>query len=1141
MPDNPRVEQLLEELLDTGGTPEEACRTCPELLPQVRAGWQRLRALQAEVGALFPPSAVPDGPPPPPPPTADLPRIPGYEVQEVLGRGGMGVVYKAWHRRLQRPVAVKMLLAGAYAGPEELERFLREAEAVAGLRHANVVQVYDIGDLDGRPYFTMEYVEGGSLAQKLAGTPQPADQAAALVATLAEAVHVAHQSGIVHRDLKPGNILLRKKSEIPNPKSEKEDSASDFGFRISDFEPKVTDFGLARRLEGGGGLTLTGVPVGTPSYMAPEQAQSQRDAIGPATDVYALGAILYELLTGRPPFVAETAAATLQLVLAEDPVPPARLNPRLPRDLETICLKCLHKEPPRRYASAAALAEDLRRQARGEPITARPAGRLERLVREVRKRPVLAMATLSVVALLGGGLWLIAERRAAERVATAERQTTERAARDDLREMAAELQQSRWPLARTALERAKGRLGDHGSPEVRRLLDQGSRDLALAARVEKIRLDYAHATVVAPEQADEQYEEAFRGAGLGQVADDPELVAARVRASNIRSALVGALDHWSQHAVGLPRRSWVLTVARQADTGPDPSGWRDRGRDPAVWTDQAALLGVIRAAPAADPRVPLLLALAVRLRHDSPERLAFLKRIQQNHAGDFWANLTLGDAMTQEDPVEASRYYQAAVSLRPDLALGYDKLGWSLFLAGLPEDAVAAFQKAAELDPAAVRTHHILAVTLGILGRHDEALAHLQAAIAANPTEGSLHWAMGMTLKFKGRYADALTHYRKAVALNPNDQHAQDLLRAHLVRLGQGDKARRAWHAALAAGPPGDEAWCGYAEFCLYLGQEDEYRRTRRTLLDHFGASTDPQVAGRTARACLLLPASGDELRQAVALAERAVAGEPSKYRCHYPHFLFAQGLAEYRQGRFERAIAAMRGEAVDALGPASRLVLAMALHQSGRAAEGREAFKAAVAAHDWKADELASPNNWVYHVLRREAEGMILPNLRAFLDGRCQPSDNDERLALLGVCQDTNRVLALARLYANVFRADPRLAEDLAAGHRANAARAAALAGCGLGKDSAGLAGPERRRWRVQAREWLRADLAAWGKLLDGGQRRTRDQVLLAVQGWRSDPALSGLREPTELDKLSADERKDCLALWHEVGVLLARIRGNQ
>src|SRR5438552_7920327 len=225
-----------------------------------------MRRLRADLDALLPPA---DETMPQAPPGLSLPRIPGYHVDAVLGHGGMGVVYKARHARLHRTVALKMLLAGAYAGPQERQRFIREAESVAGLRHANLVQVYDVGEHDGRPYFTMEYVEGGSLAQKLAGTPQPARQAAALVASLAEAVQVAHQGGIVHRDLKPANVLL-----------------------AADGTPKITDFGLARRLEGGAGVTQSGVPLGTPSYMAPEQAQGQTRAIGPAMDVYALGAIL---------------------------------------------------------------------------------------------------------------------------------------------------------------------------------------------------------------------------------------------------------------------------------------------------------------------------------------------------------------------------------------------------------------------------------------------------------------------------------------------------------------------------------------------------------------------------------------------------------------------------------------------------------------------------------------------------------------------------------------------------------------------------------------------------------------------------------------------------------------------------------
>ncbi len=390
MANDPRVQELLEKLLNSGGTPEEVCRASPELLPRVRAGWQRLRAVEAEIGALFP-KAPPDGATSAVLPASEPPRVRGYDVQAVLGHGGMGIVYKAWHMRLNRPVALKMLINGAFARPSELERFLREAQAVAGLRHPNIVLVHDVGDVDGRPYFTMEYVEAGSLSQKIAGMPQPAGQAAALVAVLAHATHVAHRGGIVHRDLKPANILL-----------------------TADGTPKITDFGLARRLEAGGELTQSGAMLGTPSYMAPEQAKGKRDAIGPATDVYARGAILYELLTGRPPFRGATATETQWQVIEQQPVPPSRLNAKVPRDLETVCLKCLEKEPGRRYETAIDLAEDLGRFVNHEPIRARQVGPVGRALRWARCRPsqaaLLAGGLLLAMSLVGGGVWVRTER-----------------------------------------------------------------------------------------------------------------------------------------------------------------------------------------------------------------------------------------------------------------------------------------------------------------------------------------------------------------------------------------------------------------------------------------------------------------------------------------------------------------------------------------------------------------------------------------------------------------------------------------------------------------------------------------------------------------------------------------------------------
>ena len=379
MAGDPRVQELLEELLESGDAPEEVCRHSPELLQQVLKRFRRLHACDLQLDAFFPMplSTSPTGKPASFEPGSDLPEIPGYEVQELVGRGGMGVVFRARHLRLNRIVALKMALAGAYTSPHERERFQREAVAVAGLRHPNVVQIHDVGDSDGRQYYTMEFVDGGSLAERLSGTPMPAYQAAHLVATLALAVAAAHKSGIIHRDLKPSNVLL-----------------------AADGTPKVADFGLARLQDGGATLTLSGARVGTPSYMAPEQAQGLAHAVGPGLDIYALGAILYELVTGRPPFRAETAGETERQVIEQEPVSPSRLNAKVPTDLETICLKCLEKEPGARYATAGALAEDLSRFLNHEPIKARPMGPLVRLARWGRRNPVL-VASLGMVSVTG--------------------------------------------------------------------------------------------------------------------------------------------------------------------------------------------------------------------------------------------------------------------------------------------------------------------------------------------------------------------------------------------------------------------------------------------------------------------------------------------------------------------------------------------------------------------------------------------------------------------------------------------------------------------------------------------------------------------------------------------------------------------
>jgi WD40 repeat protein/tRNA A-37 threonylcarbamoyl transferase component Bud32 len=322
------------------------------------------------------------------------PVVAGHTILGELGHGGMGTVYKARQHSLKRLVALKVIRCAAAADPRSRDRFRTEAEAAARLQHPNIVPIYEVGEQGGVPYLALEYVDGGTLEQRLAGKPQPARPAAALVEPLARAMHHAHQRGVVHRDLKPSNVLLARGDKRPacqpGTKLTSEDAWG--------YEPKITDFGLAKLAEAEGAPTLSGTIVGTPSYMAPEQAAG-RGAAGPAVDVYALGAILYECLTGRPPFRGASVLDTLEQARTEDSVPPRQLVPKLPRDLETICLKAMARLPGHRYATAGALADDLRRFLDRQPILARPVGRLGRSYRWCRRHPtgaglVLACALL---------------------------------------------------------------------------------------------------------------------------------------------------------------------------------------------------------------------------------------------------------------------------------------------------------------------------------------------------------------------------------------------------------------------------------------------------------------------------------------------------------------------------------------------------------------------------------------------------------------------------------------------------------------------------------------------------------------------------------------------------------------------------
>ena len=747
MRNDPRIERLLEEVVASGRSPEDVCRECADLLPDVVERLRHVRGVEAEVGAMFPAA----GPPPGAagefgaPADATLPEVPGHSVLGVLGHGGMGVVYKARHLKLDRIVAVKMLLAGGFAAPSELARFLREAQAIAALRHAHIVQVYDVGDLGGRPYFTMEYVEGGTLAQKLAEAPQPARQAALMLAMLADAVQVAHAGGIIHRDLKPANILL-----------------------AADGAPKISDFGLARRYDQGSDLTLGGTRLGTPSYMSPEQAIGREGTIGPSTDIYSLGAVLYEMLTGRPPFRAETPAETERQVIAEDPAPPSRLNAKVPRDLETICLTCLSKEPQRRYSSAAALAEDLRRFLRGEPIAARRAGPPERVLKWMRRKPaqaaLLALSCVVALGLLGGGAWAVAHASETARTVGAYAIEIERLQRLE-----------RWDEARAVVERAKARLGGAGHASLRTRVDKAEQELALVGRLDLTRRKQLISDsegldrIAVCEAADREYDALFREAGLIVSHDEsPAVVGERVRSSAIRGVLVEALDDWSQCIVdehGYERRAWVMAIARAAD--PDPTGWRERARQPDAWYDITRLANLADTMPAGERSLALPLALGERLGALGGDAVRFLRRIQAAHPSDFWANHAIGWALRRNSPEEALGYFRAQVAARPEAVEGRANLGLVLGMLGEMEESEMQLREALRLEPSHSTARANLGFLLLLTGRESEALPEFARVSRARPDDVNTRLNLGGALEGLGRFAEAASEFRTALRLSP--------------------------------------------------------------------------------------------------------------------------------------------------------------------------------------------------------------------------------------------------------------------------------------------------------------------------------------------------------------------------------------
>ncbi|PWT90381.1 MAG: hypothetical protein C5B56_05470 [Proteobacteria bacterium] len=1230
MLDESRIRQLLEEALESERTPEEVCRDCPELLPVVRQRWQKLQSVQAQIDALFP-TPAPGGDTAKtalPPVDAELPQIDGYDVEALLGRGGMGVVYKARHQKLKRIVALKMLLSGPFAAPQELARFQREAEAVASLKCAHIVQVYDFGDLQGRPYFTMEFVEGGSLEQFLAGTPQPARRAAELVATLASAVEVAHQSGIVHRDLKPSNILL-----------------------TADGSPKISDFGLARRVDAGPEFTLSGARVGTPSYMAPEQALGKVAAVGPAADVYALGAILYEALTGRPPFRAETASETERQVISEEPAPPSRLNAKVPRDLETICLKCLHKEPSRRYASAADLAEDLQRFVRGEPIAARPAGRWERLARLARRHPAAfgLLATLVLLAAaIGAGVMFLYQQQLAARARGAE---IDQDFRDALARERGLLDEG-W----LAQDLAKLTQARNGGSRIRELVRSGGASAAVQQEAEALRdnaaarleqaiknralmeavLDVAGretlirdreqadaVMALAPPSVDAQFADAFRRWGLDVDAEAEADVIKRLSAepAPVVQELIAALDAWmmERRHQQRPEAAWrrLIRVADRLDQSVQHRQLRALlvGESP---PDAASLAGLVGAASPwqtlweltrgtagrhllgvqneIDPRTApalsvALLAQAYTAVGDAAKAETLLRRATTTRPDQVLLLDVLAKLLERQGPArraEAIEYYRAARSQRRQLGMAlstallaahrteeaedvlqelapqqfnnptfYYLRGLAAYHLKKQAEAEAAWRKVLELKSDFAEAHCCLGFILNDEAKYSEAEAACRKAIELKPALAEAHSGLGSALGGQGKFREAEAACRKAIDIKPDNAASHSILAGALIRQGKYREAETACRKAIELKPDFAEA---HGNLGNALNLQGRYALAEGAYRKAIELHADPAQTYCNLSGALM---GQQKYREAETACRKAIELKPDFANAYYnlgnalkSCQQFTEAEAAYRKTiglnpEFTDAYNELGGALLDqqkyaeaeaAYRKAISLVpeYTPAYHNLGFVLMQQLQFDQAAQALK-KAAELFSANNPYREKARRLEQRCLryavletrLPDIQG--DSEKPASAADQR-DLAQLCMLKKHHAAAARFFQGAFAAEPGLADAISESTRYNAACAAALAGCGQGKDAGSLNEKERALWRQQARDWLRQDLTLCSQAVDKGDAQTKAQVRDNLRPWKTDGNLAGVRAPDALTRLHDDERKQWERLWSDVDALLLR-----
>jgi serine/threonine-protein kinase len=1124
----------------------------------------------------------------------DLPELPGYRILGELGRGGMGMVYRAFEPRLGRSLAVKMLLPEHRENASLRRRFLKEAQVMGQLQHPGVAPIHELGELpDGRPFFTMKQVMGQTLAELLSGpsavgTPparRPAGgepAAARLVAVfeqVCQTVAYAHSRGILHRDLKPQNVMVGAFGEV---------QVMDWGLAKVLSEageepqppapagPVLSPVGPARTGRSADEPTEAGTVLGTPAYMPPEQARGQVEVLDERADVFGLGAILCEVLTGRPPHVARESWEILPQALAGDLADAHRRLEASGAEPELLDLarRCLAVDPAERPPSAGVVAREVsayrasvaERLRAAEVAAARAAARAEQERKARRLALALAAAVLALGLVAGGGWWWWEReqaRQAADQAERANRQARRRAEVE--RDVAVALKeattladrarnltdsphqwQSTLAQARHAARLAESLLAREGAAAevawrrrvraVRRRLAADEKDRRLVARLERIRLNMAEVEV---KEHRLKYKEAYprllaaladHGLPVGVLPVGQAVARLRQRPRPIQRQLLVALEYCRLLVPPkeVARQRWLRAVVAAADGDP----WRRRMRAALARGDGPAVRRLVGEAPVARQPPALLLLVIAYFPYFPPEaaalRLRLLQRTQEAHPGDFWANFTLGISLGKGDFPrwkEATRYYTAALALRPDSASVYFNLGIALVHQQDFSGAIRAFRTATRLNPRFAAAYNSLGAALYSRGDLSGAIRACRTAIKLNPQDAEPYYNLGFSLQARGDLPRALRAYRTAIKLNPKHADAYHSLGMILHARGDLPRAIRAYRTAVKLNPKNAATFNnlgaalysrgnlpGAVEACrTAIKLKPKFVKAYINLGNALAAGRDLPGAIRAYRAAIRLSPKNAEAYNNLGIALKARRDLPGAVRAFRqairldPKYILGHlnlGEVFYQQGKFARALAALKqGDRWMAASDQRRAALSEAI----RSCQRRAALEA---------------------------------KLPAVLSGKVQPASAAEGLEYAQVCHAKQLYAAAARLSARSFGIDPKLAGDLKAAHRYNAACWAALAAAGRGKDAAPLEAKERTRWRKQALAWLRADLDLWTGRAAGREPADRTAIRQALRHWQQDADLAGVREQAALAALPEAERQGWHQFWSDVAKLLQKVR---